>query len=403
MKQGWEIKILDDVCTFERGLTYAKGDEVNISSKGVLRSNNVDLSTNTLNFDEIKYLREDFEIPAKKKVRKNSLLMCISNGSKIHLGKVALIDDDIDYAFGGFMGLLIPDETIIHPRYFYYSLISPMYKSFVKGLSDGANINNLKFADIKSFSIAVPPLAEQERVVGILDKEFERIDALRANAERNLQHAKDLFQSALKQELQPKEGWDTKPLSDICIITSSKRIFKSEYISDGIPFYRTKEVKEIANNLPISVELYISNERYYEIKNKFGVPQINDLLVSAVGTIGEIMVVTDDKPFYFKDGNLVWLKEIQGVHSWYLKYYLKSIIDDIKNMTRGAAYNALTIEKFQTMNICFSSIAEQEQIVARLDKLKEHCSALEENYTKTIALCDDMKQALLRKAFNGEL
>ena len=55
------------------------------------------------------------------------------------------------------------------------------------------------------------------------------------------------------------------------------------------------------------------------------------------------------------------------------------------------------------MPIPYCNRAEMEQVVARLDKLKEHCTALEENYTKTIALCDDMKQALLRKAFNGEL
>ena len=403
MKQGWEIKKLGDICSFERGLTYAKGDEVETSSKGVLRSNNVDLSTNTLNFDEIKYLREDFEIPQKKKVQKGSLLMCISNGSKIHLGKVALIEEDLDFAFGGFMGLLTPNETIVYPKYFYYALISPVYKFFINSLSDGANINNLKFADLKSFDIPIPSLAEQERIVEILDREFERIDALKANAEQNLQHAKDLFQSALKQELQPKEGWVTVKLSDICTITSSKRIYKNEYVSDGIPFYRTKEIKEIANGLPISLELYISENRYTEIKKKYVVPQVNDMLVSAVGTIGEIMIVEDDTPFYFKDGNLVWLKGITNVIPLYLKYYLKSVIDNIKELTRGAAYNALTIEKFQEMEISFPIKTEQLQIVARLDKLNENCKALEENYAKTMALCDDMKQALLRKAFNGEL
>ena len=301
---------------------------------------------------------------------------------------------DFDFAVGADGVKILQPKTFLSPKFFYY---------WVKSVDIPSRGYARHYRYLRENNVSIPTIAEQERIVEILDREFEKIDALKANAERSLQHAKDLFQSALKQELQPKKGWTTRPLSDICVITSSKRIFKSEYVSDGIPFYRTKEVKEIANNLPISLELYISNERYNEIKKKFGVPQINDLLVSAVGTIGEIMVVTDDKPFYFKDGNLVWLKEIQGVHSWYLKYYLKSIIDDIKNMTRGAAYNALTIEKFQTMNICFSSIAEQEQIVARLDKLKEHCQALEENYTKTIALCDDMKQALLRQAFNGEL
>jgi type I restriction enzyme S subunit len=256
---------------------------------------------------------------------------------------------------------------------------------------------------IAEYSIPLPPLPEQERIVSILDAEFAKIDAVKAGAEKSLQHAKDLFQAALKKELTPKEGWETKKLGEVCTITSSKRIFKNEYVESGVPFYRTKEVKEIANNRPLSLELFISEERYAEIKEKYGVPQINDMLVSAVGTIGEIMIVKDDTPFYFKDGNLVWLKGIRDVTPYYLKYFLNSVIDNIKSLTIGAAYSALTIEKFQEMKISHSSIDEQEQIVARLDTLNTHCKTLQANYERTIALCDDMKQALLRKAFNGEL
>ena len=100
MKQGWQIKKLGSLCSFERGLTYSKGDEAAFSNKGVLRSNNVDLASNTLNFDEIKYLKEEIETPVSKKVKRNILLMCMSNGSKAHLGKVAIIEDDLDFAFG---------------------------------------------------------------------------------------------------------------------------------------------------------------------------------------------------------------------------------------------------------------------------------------------------------------
>lgn len=404
MKQGWQIKKLGSLCSFERGLTYSKGDETAFSNKGVLRSNNVDLASNTLNFDEIKYLKEEIEIPVSKKVKRNGLLMCMSNGSKAHLGKVAIIEDDLDFAFGGFMGLLVPDEAIVFPRYFYYALITPIYKSFIKGLSDGANINNLKFADLKEFEILLPSISEQQRIVYLLDAEFAKIDTLKANAERNLQNAKDLFQAALKKELEPKEGWRQYKLGDICTITSSKRIYKNEYVSEGIPFYRTKEVKEISNGRPITIELYISKERYTEIKEKFGVPQINDMLVSAVGTIGEIMIVKDEKPFYFKDGNLVWLKSITKTTPEYLRYYLLSEINRIKGMTYGAAYNALTIERFQEMEIGLASSEQvQNTIVARLDALSEKSKTLQENYEKTIALCDDLKQALLRKAFNGEI
>ena len=115
------------------------------------------------------------------------------------------------------------------------------------------------------------------------------------------------------------------------------------------------------------------------------------------------MVINNDRPFYFKDGNLVWLKNVQEVDSYYLKYYLKSIIEKIKSLTRGAAYNALTIERFQEMNISYLPIEEQRTIVHRLDELNKKSKVLEENYQMTLTLCDDLKQALLRKAFNGEL
>ncbi len=76
------------------------------SSNIVLRANNIDLKTNALDFSELKYINDDFVIPKEKKVTKGSLIICTASGSKSHLGKIALIDDDYDYAFGGFMGQL---------------------------------------------------------------------------------------------------------------------------------------------------------------------------------------------------------------------------------------------------------------------------------------------------------
>ena len=69
-------------------------------------------------------------------------------------------------------------------------------------------------------------------------------------------------------------------------------------------FYRSKEIKELAHEKDISIELYISEKRYLDIKNKFGVPQKNDILLTAVGTIGEMYIVQENEKFYFKDGNI---------------------------------------------------------------------------------------------------
>ena len=401
MKQGWEIKKLEEVCVFERGLTYAKGDEVNISSKGVLRSNNVDLYSNILNFDEIKYLREDFEIPIKKKVRKNSLLMCIANGSKAHLGKVALIDKDIDYAFGGFMGLLTPNETIINPRYFYYALISPMYKSFVKGLSDGANINNLKLTDIKSFHISIPPLAEQKRIVEILDGEFDKIDALKANAERNLQHAKDLFQSALKQELKPKEGWVTASLNDLYDVRDGTHD-SPKYTQQGYPFVTSKNLKD--GKIDMSDVKYISKEDYDKINERSKV-DVGDILFAMIGSnLGHPALVVDEPNYAIK--NVALFKVPSSQSSRLLLYLLSSdlIMDKINKEKSGSSQPFVSLKYLRTFKVSIPmEYEQQEELALRIERLDRISKRLQSKYINIIALCDNMKQALLRQAFNGEL
>ena len=328
--------------------------------------------------------------------QKEPYISIVKDGSGI--GRVSF--QEAKSSLIGTMQYILPKEgySIRYIGYCLQSLNLSKYKQ-------GAAIPHIYFRDYGESLVKVTddPL-DQQRIVGILDAEFEKIDALKANAEQNLQNAKDLFQSALKKELEPKQGWRIERLGNLCTITSSKRIYKNEYVPNGIPFYRTKEVKEISNGQQVSIELFISEERYNEIKRKFGVPQPNDILVSAVGTIGEMMIVRDTKPFYFKDGNLVWLKELVDTTPEYLRYFLQSAINHIKALTIGAAYNALTIEKFQEMKIGLApSIREQQAIVSHLDKLDNKCKALQNNYIQTIALCDDLKQALLRKAFSGEL
>lgn len=405
MKQGWKIMKLGDLCSFERGLTYSKGDEVDLSTKGVLRSNNVDLTSNTLNFDEIKYLKEDIDIPVSKKVKRNSLLMCMSNGSKAHLGKVAIIEDDLDYAFGGFMGLLIPNEEIVFPRYFYYALITPMYKLYIKGLSDGANINNLKFADLKEFDIPVPLLSEQQRIVALLDAEFAKIDALKANAEKNLQNAKDLFQSALKKELEPKEGWKTKRIEEIAEIKGGKRVPKGyKLITERTthPYIRVSDFNDNG-----SVDLgdihYIEDWVYNEIQ-RYTI-SFKDVYISIAGTIGKSGIIPKELEGANLTENACKLVLNQGLYNRYVYYC--TINDPFKSqivkLTMQAAQPKLALTRLATATIYVPSLEDQQSIVSRLDTLNEKCKALQANYEKTLSLCDDLKQALLRMAFNGEI
>lgn len=112
MQNSWQTKKLGDICNFQRGLTYSKKDEVDFSDNVVLRSNNIDLKSSLLDLSDLRYINNKIIIPDNKKVQKDSIIICTANGSKNHLGKIALIDDDYGYAFGGFMGQLRPNKYI---------------------------------------------------------------------------------------------------------------------------------------------------------------------------------------------------------------------------------------------------------------------------------------------------
>ena len=164
----------------------------------------------------------------------------------------------------------------------------------------------------------------------------------------------------------------TYTIEQLCIVGSSKRVHLSDYVQQGVPFYRSKEVIELSSGKNISEQLFISPEKYSEIKSKFPVPQENDVLITAVGTIGEILVVKDPN-FYFKDGNLIWLRNINFdiIDIDYLHYFLKSDLfqKTIKYNNIGAVQKALTIDFLKTVKITLPSLDNQRKLISVLKSI----------------------------------
>lgn len=153
--------------------------------------------------------------------------------------------------------------------------------------------------------------------------------------------------------------------SELATITSSKRVHLSDYVEVGVPFYRSKEIIELANNQCISETLFISEEKYNEIKNKYPVPQIDDILITAVGTIGKIYLVKD-VGFYFKDGNLIWVRDVNKeiININYLYYFLNSPVfqsNIIKNNI-GAVQKAITIDHLKSIELDLPTLEAQNNI-----------------------------------------
>ena len=166
------------------------------------------------------------------------------------------------------------------------------------------------------------------------------------------------------------DEWRKDILSHICTLTSSKRIYLHDYVSKGIPFYRGKEISELKMNKEVTDLLYILENKYNEIKYKFGVPQKNDILITGVGTLGNIYRVPNNNPFYFKDGNLIWLKDIK-VNSHFLEYSLEYNKKNIVDSAIGSTQKALTIVQLSKLVFSYPNSCEQEKIgtfLSLLDK-----------------------------------
>lgn len=193
-------------------------------------------------------------------------------------------------------------------------------------------------------------------------------------------------------------SWAKGKIGDHCEITSSKRIFYSDYVDSGVPFFRSKEIIESSQGQPINEPLYISTEKYNDIKSKFGVPTPGDMLLTSVGTIGIPYIVRQEDHFYFKDGNLTWFRNFDGsLLSQFLYYWIgsKEGYGVLNNTTIGSSQKALTIASLKQIECPLPPVEIQERVVDILSAYDE----LIENNQKQIKLLEEAAQRLYKEWF----
>ena len=270
------------------------------------------------------------------------------------------------------LAALTPNRDKVLIEYVYWVLKSKNIELNSKGT--GSTFKAISRKVLEETMIPDIDLERQQRCVEILEKLY-RVIQMRKKKYRCLDElVRGRFVELFGDPVVNSKGWEMVELGELTGIGSSKRIFEKEYVSDGIPFYRTKEIVELSKGNTISTELFITEERYAEIKEKYGVPKIGDLLISAVGTIGIIWIVDGENEFYFKDGNLIRVDGSEKFNSVYLKNLLECLIDEYKKrMSVGTAYAALTISGLAKMKVYNVPIELQNQFadfVKQIDKSK---------------------------------
>lgn len=398
---GVKVVKLEDVCEFYRGLTYSKKDEATFSDKIVLRASNIDLDTSTLVLDDLKYLKEDFVIPNDKKLQKDCIFICMSSGSKSHLGKVAYIDRDYDYAFGGFMGLIKPKTNIL-PRYLFYLLQTPEYKEFIKKLSNGININNIKFSDLKEFQFELPSLEEQGKILNTLDK----ADEIRAKKKL----ANDKLDEFLKSTFISMFG---DPVNDKTIPKEHLEKYLV-YVQNGISRRRKipQNIGEIVFRIKEIRENYIDYSDINRIplddkeKDKYRI-NINELLFIRVNGnkdyVGRNTVFRGYNEDTFFNDHIMRVKINESeLNPIYLSRFLNLPFgkEEIKKYVKTSA-GQFTINQhgLGSVELPIPPIEDQNKFAQIVEKVE----AQKQKNEQVIEQMDNLFNSLSQRAFKGEL
>jgi type I restriction enzyme S subunit len=399
MKKGWQIKKLGDVCNVVGGGTPAK--------------NKPAYYTGSIPWATVRDMRKDVitetEFRITKEAVKNSATNIIPSGNvviatRVGLGKVCLLGQDTAIN-QDLRGIVPQNDKTLSIRFLYWWLKSIADVIVAEGR--GATVQGVKLPFVKSLPIPLPSLAEQQRIVSILDEAFETIATAKANAEKNLRNARDLFESHLNDVFTKRgKGWEEKPLYEFC-----ERITKGSSPKwQGISYVETAGILFVTSENVGEYDILLEQPKYVEekfnAKEKKSILKKGDVLTNIVGaSIGRTAVFNRDDVANINQAVCLIRCEPLLLCNYYLAYLLnspvfKQILHD--NEVDNARAN-LSLGFFSKLPVTLPPIKKQLEIVEHLDTVRTETQRLEAIYSQKLAALEALKKSLLDQAFSGGL
>ena len=384
MKKNWEIKKLGEVCDFFAGYTPKQNELSDLGDIPYFKVSDMNRDGNELFMSET----ELYAVSPKKIIPKDSIVFP-KNGGAVFTNKKRILSQDSVIDLNS-EGLFHKDYIDVMFLYYFLQLID------LKDYSKGAALPTIDMTALKNVSINVPPLEEQKRIVKILDEKFAQLETIKTNAQTNLQNAKDLFQSQLKKAFS-NTTWEKKRLDEVCAITSK---LVDPALPEYLDLYHVGGAN-IESETGLLLDLKTSKE---------------EGLSSGKFTFDESMVLYNKIRPYLKkvarpdfaglcSADMYPLNPKDNITKDYLYYIL--ISDDFTKYAISKSDRAgmpkVNRKALFAYECYLPPLPEQKRIVKELDTLSEKVKALCAIYENQIADCDELKQAYLQKAFEGEL
>ena len=399
LPNGWEWCNLEDiVCELKYGTSEKS---LSVGKIAVLRMGNI-TNVGTIDYSNLVYSSNNEDIKLYS-LEKDDLLFNRTNSSE-WVGKTAIYKKEQPAIYAGYLIRIRP--ILIFSDYLNTVMNSSYYRNWCYTVkTDAVNQSNINAQKLSQLMIPIPPLKEQERIVVEVAKWISLIDTIK-NSKEDLQttikQAKSkILNLAIHGKLVPQDpndepaiellkrinpdftpcdnghytfdvpsGWITTNLGSIFNVVSAKRILKSDWKHSGVPFYRAREIAKLSIYGLVDNELYISEEHYNSLKEKFPVPKASDIMISAVGTIGKCYIVKESDKFYYKDASVLCLCNDYQINAKYIYHIMRSeyMLKQMYDNSKGTTVDTITIEKAKQYILPLPPLAEQQRIVAKIEE-----------------------------------
>lgn len=373
MKQNWQIKKLGEIGTFIRGGNFSKKDFVE-NGFPCIHYGQIHMKFGIETFKHISSVPYEM-VKSDRCAKRGDLVIAITSEDDAGSCRCTVWMGDYDVYVGGHIAIY---HHTMQPKFVSYYFNSPYFQKDKLEFTHGFKVVEINPSDIAKITIPVPPLEEQNRIVAVLDNKFEQIDALKQNAQINLNNAKALFQAELEKAFS-NISWEIKLFSELFKLTSGEYLNSKSIIKGQYPIYGGNGI--IA---------------YHNEYNLTG----DNIIIGRVGALcGNVRFLSE--PIWLTD-NAFKLSFLKDPFDYQFLTYLLNF-KDLRKFARQAAQPVISNSSLKDIEIPIPPLEEQKRIVAHLDSLDEKVHQLEEIYTKQLAYCDELKQSLLQKAFEGDL
>lgn len=383
MKEGWEYKTLGEVGSFKRGGNFSKKDFV---EKGFpcIHYGQIHMKFGHVTNNHLSCVPNEI-VKEERCAKKGDLIIAITSEDEEGSCKCTAWMADYDAYVGGHTAIF---SHTLNPIFMSYYFLSPLFQMEKLKYTHGFKVVEINPKDIAKIPVPVPSSSKQEEIVSYLDTTFANIEKLKSNSSKALSEAKALFQAALTEAMMPKEGWEENQLKKICRVINGRAYLKPEMLDSGK--YRLLRVGNFFTNSKwYYTNLELEEDKYCEK---------GDLLYAWSASFGPKIWDGEKVVYHYH----IWkLLCDMNINKKFMYYWLDSsqLKAQVMSNLHGSTMSHITKKIIEDCKVYYPSISQQHQIVRHLDSLSLKVRQMEENYRKTLAECDALKQAILRDVF----